>query len=320
MESNIISLTNKILIAIICLTSILFSQNNLYNVNKIEDYKITIDGLLTETEWNNAKKTEGFVLLANGESSDLTIWAKMLWDNNNFYLAFYSTDPDLYSDFGNYQDDHIYQRDDLFEAFIDFNGDGYNYLEIGLSPKNINYDFIVIDPDYDNWQDSTEWDIHNIETATSYKGTIGNHYDIDTCWFAEIKIPFSSLDYIDFDFTTTVNEDDEWRLNLYRIDYDVNTPEWEPNNEYAWCSTGDSNAHLPNKFGKIIFKDNLIPIEQFIKQPVKNSKIKCVRYFTLNGKEIPSNLIENKYFSNNCYIVQYEYFNSKTVNKKIRLF
>ena len=58
---------------------------------------ITLDGRLDEESWHNAPFTEDFVVHAEGEEPELPTKARMLWDDENLYVAFTVTDDEIWS-------------------------------------------------------------------------------------------------------------------------------------------------------------------------------------------------------------------------------
>ena len=130
-------------------------------------------------------------------------------------------------------------------------GDGKNYGELGISVTNVNYDFIIINPDTNNWQSNAVWDIDELQSTVSVDGTPNNKNDEDRSWVVEIRIPFKSLLGYKIGVKLPIVIGDTWRLNLYRIDHDHKTEEWKPNGKYSWSETGDAGFHVPSRFGKI---------------------------------------------------------------------
>ena len=245
----------------VSLFSLLFSHMLLsqeikeYDINHTGTAIITIDGILDESVWETAPATDNFVIYSTGAPGYLSMYGRMLWDDNNLYVAMETDDPDMVAIYTE-QDDHFYKEDDLVELFIDPDGNGVNYLEIGLSPRSTNYDYIIIDPV--NWQDDLDWDCDGLEGVAAVNGTINDDSDTDISWTAELKIPFASMDYPGFGLSLPVTEGNSWRMNLYRIDYDHTTMEWEPNEEYAWSMIGPLQTcpgafHTPERFGRVTF-------------------------------------------------------------------
>jgi len=57
---------------------------------------IKIDGKLEEPAWKTAPSTGLFVNTMNGEPAQPNTEAKLLWDNQNLYIAFENVDTDVW--------------------------------------------------------------------------------------------------------------------------------------------------------------------------------------------------------------------------------
>lgn len=201
-----------------------------------------IDGVLDDAVWASAKQTISFVVHNDASQAQVTTTAKLAFDADNLYVAFYAQDPDITASFTE-QDDETYEKDDVVEIFIDPQGDGKDYYEIGISPLAY-YDVVInsLDP----WVSDFDWDIQGLEQAVVVHGTLNDASDIDQGYAAEIKIPLASLNY------TGVNEGaiaDTWRVNLHRADYSTGAGSWETNEWLAWSPIGEFGFHKPAKFG-----------------------------------------------------------------------
>lgn len=224
---------------------------------------ITIDGSLNEAVWQNAQFTDDFVILATGAKPVLRTRAKILWDADNLYVAFDVVDTDIYAK-ETVQDAGFYNRDDLVEVYIDPDGDGKKYLELGVSALGTTYDYIIIKPSETDWQDDKVWDIKNCGVKAAVHGTLNNAADKDSGWIAEIKIPFASLDYTGFGISLPVKAGDTWRGNLCRYDYDCSSSIDDFNEETSWIKIGTSSLgpHTPDKFGAFVFSSQQVGIHK----------------------------------------------------------
>lgn len=274
---------------IVCLFCFISNSqtNKQYTIPHTGSEIITIDGTLDEPIWQQTAFTDSFVISTTGAQGDLTIRAKLLWDDQNLYLGFISDDPDMVA-VNTAQDSDLYEEDDLVEIFLDPDGDGKNYLEIGISPRETYYDFIIINPSENNWQDDTQWDVENFVRATSVNGTLDNAADTDSSWSVEMQIPFASLDYSQFGLTLPVTAGDTWRGNLYRIDYDHTTQNSQPNEEYAWnligpLATYPLGFHSPTRFGSFVFSGSTGRI-QLTMLPCRHNSLSVTKYSQSNTR------------------------------------
>jgi hypothetical protein len=140
---------NKIFIPFLLLFLI---SGCLYSQNVTRDYvvkkttgQINIDGKIEEKEWNSASSTQVFIKLdgtftwGNAETR-----ARMLWDDNYLYLLVEVIDTLIYNDYSG--KDATLFNNDCFELFLDPDGDGLNYVELGVSPTNGYYDLLMTKP------------------------------------------------------------------------------------------------------------------------------------------------------------------------------
>lgn len=88
---------------------------------------ITIDGKLDEPSWKKVPWTDLFVHIEDDQKiPPLATRAKMLWDEDYFYVAADLEEPDIWG-VETQRDAHISHPD--FGVFIDPGGDALNYME-----------------------------------------------------------------------------------------------------------------------------------------------------------------------------------------------
>lgn len=214
-------------------TFIIYSQQaNTIIPQKINE-KIKLDGELDEEMWINANKINSFTQREpkNGEPATERTEVAFCYDNDNLYVGVWCYDQNpskiirkgMRRDFENW-------RDDTFSLVLDPNNDktsGYVFIinsngarRDGTLSKfgNVNYSWNGI------------WDV---ETNVTDEG-----------WFAEIEIPFSSLNFSDKDIQ-------EWGINFKRdIRHKVEEVLWQ-----GW-SLNSNVTNLQNA-GKIVFNENI---------------------------------------------------------------
>ncbi len=125
---------------------------------------------------------------------------------------------------------------DVAEAFI---GSDYlrtsRYKEFQVSPQG-EYVDLDIDRDHPREQKGVEW-----QSGFSVAAQIDRN---KKNWYAEMKIPFDSLDI------KSPKPGNELRIGLYRIEGA------EPNRIYVtWRPTGATTFHVPGAFGSLVLKD-----------------------------------------------------------------
>lgn len=219
----------------------LFSVFTIYGqtipVYKIEE-NIIIDGDLSE--WKSPFSTP-FVIHNSGEKATQNTFVLLSWNDENLYLAYRAADSQIIG-MSRKKDAKIFETDDLVEVFIDPDGNGENYLEIGVNAFSAYYDLIVqcISPKCGGWKTSIAFDIEGLEA----------HSKITPEGFCtEIKIPFSSLEKIKNGNFKTPKAGTKWKGNMFRIDYG-NTTEYQALEPYK---SGKFGFHHPEEFGVFEF-------------------------------------------------------------------
>jgi len=208
---------------------------------------IKIDGLLTETSWSKAAPLE--LKLASGEPTSLSTTAKILWDEINLYISFVSEDPDIWA--------NVTERDDLrlcteevVEVFIDPDGDGRNYVELEVSPRNVILDLFIPAPELLKEEKKWKlWNIQKLQSAVQIEGTLNDLLNSDKEWSAEIAIPLTNFAGTAGAPSIPPKPGEIWRMNFYRIERPFGKPELF----MSWSPTLEGGAHTPPRFGKIIF-------------------------------------------------------------------
>src|SRR6185503_16302892 len=97
---------------------------------------IQVDGRLADAAWQVAPWTEEFVDI-EGDAKPRPRFrtrAKMLWDEQFFYVAAELEEPHLWATLTNH--DAVIFHDPDFEVFIDPDGDSHDYYEFELNALN----------------------------------------------------------------------------------------------------------------------------------------------------------------------------------------
>jgi hypothetical protein len=212
-----------------------YSQN--IPIHKTSE-KIIIDGDLSD--WKNPFLGP-FVIHNTGEKATQSTKVSLSWNDENLYIAYLSEDSKI---IGTTQkkDSPIFETDDLVEIFIDPDGDGQNYLEIGVNAFSTNYDLILkcISRDCGGWKTSLAFNVLDLETVSKMT---------DNGFSTEIKIPFASLEKIQNGNFSKPKIGTKWKGNAFRIDYG-NTPEYLALQSYKSLKFG---FHQPQEFAVFEF-------------------------------------------------------------------
>jgi hypothetical protein len=235
-----VALAAVIILAQICQADTLRN----YNCPKVCQPPI-LDGRLDDPAWSVAAAVSLVDTMNGGPVDRLTV-ARMCWDDENLYVAFRCSSPDIKGSVTDH-DGPIY-LEDAAELFVDPDGDLKSYTELDLSPGNVAFD-ADFRPDIGQGlgsESSTAWTCAGYRSATAIDGTLNDSSDRDRCWTAEMAIPFQAIG------EKTPVPGQTWRANLYRS---YMRP--RPSELQAWSPTYTSGLafHVPKRFGIITFVD-----------------------------------------------------------------
>ncbi|WP_337965659.1 carbohydrate-binding family 9-like protein [uncultured Flavobacterium sp.] len=212
-----------------------YSQNiPVYKTNE----KLIIDGDLSD--WKTPFLGP-FVIHNSGEKATQSTMVSLSWNEENLYIAYKSADSKIIGS-AQKKDTQIFSTDDLVEIFIDPDGDGQNYVEIGVNAFSTNYDMLLkcISPLCGGWNTSMAFNITGMEAQSKIT---------PEGFTTEIKIPFSSLETIQNGNFSKPKTGTKWRGNTFRIDYG-NTTEYLALQPYK---SGRFGFHQPDQFAVFEF-------------------------------------------------------------------
>ncbi len=246
------------------LVGLLFGTTTL-NGQEIREYivkktssEITIDGNLDETDWQNSALTELFITHQFGLETNLKTQSKILWDDNFLYIAFICEDPDVWGTFEN-RDDYLWNGE-VVEILCDPDDDALNYFEVQVNPLETILD-LYLDKAYSaGGSANIGWNLDSIKVAVSVNGTLNNLDSLDENWICEVALPFQELSFLAPSQNFPPQNGDEWRILLTRYDYGRTGDKYVELS--AWNQTGSSSFHVPEKFGRIFFSEDIASIEK----------------------------------------------------------
>jgi cellulose/xylan binding protein with CBM9 domain len=220
---------------------------------------LLIDGALTEDAWQSAPWTEDFQDIEGPRKPKprFRTRAKMLWDEQYFYVAAEMEEPHLWATLTNH--DAVIFHDPDFEVFIDPDGDTHDYYEFEMNALNTGWDLLLKKPYKDGGPALNEWEIPGLKTAVRLDGTLNNPSDRDRGWSVEIAFPWNVLREL-ARRPAPPNEGEQWRVSFSRVEWMVNivdgryqkVPGTKEDN-WVWSPQGIIDMHRPERWGYVQF-------------------------------------------------------------------
>lgn len=183
-------------------------------------------------DWERCEPLE-LVDTVTGKPVRQSTEVRMGWSPEYLHIRYVCEDDHVVSDFTE-RDQPLYEQD-VVELFIDEQGDGKQYMELEVSPRNVVFDaFIRHEGVASGIKADMNWSLEGIQTTVK-PDDCGN-------LVYSIHIPASN-------FKSPLMGGTCWRVNVFRIDEDMRgTREYQ-----AWQPTGAVNFHLPDRFGFVRF-------------------------------------------------------------------
>lgn len=226
---------------------------------------LQIDGRLDEAAWAEASWTTDFIDIegADHPTPRFRTRAKMLWDDEYFYVAARLEEPDLWATLT--KRDTVIFLDNDFEVFIDPDGDTHNYYELEVNALETEWDLLLLKPYRDGGPPVDAWDIQGVQTAVQTDGTLNEPEDRDQGWTVEIALPWDVLEEA-APGGGPPEDGAQWRVNFSRVQWhldvedgtyrkrvDPETGESLPEDNWVWSPQGVVDMHRPEKWGYVQF-------------------------------------------------------------------
>jgi hypothetical protein len=220
---------------------------------------LRIDGRLDDAAWKSAPWTDRFVDIEGSAKPrpHFRTRAKMLWDDQYFYVAAELEDPHVWGTLTNH--DAVIFHDPDFEVFIDPDGDSHDYYEFEMNALNTGWDLRLPKPYKDGGPALNEWEIPGLKTAVHVRGTLNNPADRDEGWTLEIAFPWKALG----EFTRAAappREGDQWRVSFSRVQWLFEIVDGgyrkipgKKEDNWVWSPQGIIDMHRPEKWGYVEF-------------------------------------------------------------------
>lgn len=239
-------------------------EPRIYAVQRAEA-PLAIDGRLDEEAWQQAAWTGEFVDI-QGPSQPAPRFrtrAKMLWDDDSFYVAAHLEEPDVWATLT--ERDTVIFYDNDFEVFIDPDSDTHNYYELEVNAFGTLWDLMLLKPYRDGGPAIDAWDVRGVEVGVDVQGTLNDPSDMDDGWTVEIAMPWSILEEAAPEGRPP-QPGDRWRVNFsrvqwrtvvengrYRKEVDPETGDPLAEDNWVWSPQGAINMHMPERWGVVQF-------------------------------------------------------------------
>ena len=223
---------------------------------------VTIDGKLNDGVWKRAAWTDWFVDIRGGSFPEprFRTRAKMLWDDNYFYVAAELVEPHVWATLTEH--DSVIFHDPDFEVFIDPDGDNHNYYEFEMNALNTIWELTLDKPYRDGGPAHLGDNLPGLRSAVHIDGTLNNPSDTDRGWSVEIAFPFKSLARYATAMPCPPKDGDRWRINFSRVEWLIDIldgryrkvpKEAHPEDNWVWSPQGVIDMHRPERWGYIQF-------------------------------------------------------------------
>lgn len=211
---------------------------------------IEVDGRLDEPAWVAAPDVGKFVFPWYESGKKEQTIAKMLWDDDNLYVAFICEDAHIWAE--HTDRDSAVWKDDTVEVFTAPNPDQPQaYFNIEMNVLGIFLD--QFHPNGAGVPVEEEWNGEGIQIKTSVVGTLNDDSDEDQYWILEAAIPFQNFAQVAKN--TPPADGDVWHLGLNRLGGKTN----QQYSQWSASQTPTPQFHAPDDFGRVTFSKTMSP-------------------------------------------------------------
>lgn len=207
---------------------------------------ITIDGVLDDEDWARAERAGPFVAYDGRRKIKNETFVRVLWDEENLYVAFECADDDIHTPYTK-RDDPLYESE-VVEVFLDADGDKDVYVELQAAPNDVHFDAAFAGGRRKNFD--TKYDV-SFETRAKLEGTLNDNSDVDTGWVSEWRIPLAEIK----DIPAPLAAGAEWKANFFRLDRKRRGERVVGSEASAWSSPLSGDFHNLDRFGTLVFSE-----------------------------------------------------------------
>lgn len=220
---------------------------------------IELDGLGSDPAWNRAPSIDYWPDIRGEEygQSPLPIKAQMLWSAEYLYLHARMAEPDLWA-FETQHDGDLW-HDNVFELFLDPDGDGWNYFEWEVNPLGVTLDMSMDRPYVCGGRRDNSLEIPGLKLALVTDGPVNDPSSKATFWSFEAAFPWNCLAPLGHG---APRPRDCWRFNLMKMFYPVEVRDGayqktaEEERYWTFAPTGIMDIHRPYFWGYLEFAED----------------------------------------------------------------
>jgi hypothetical protein len=249
-----------------------------YTAHRITE-KMRIDGRLDERVWQTAPTSPRFVDILSGQPTLHDTRATVVWDDENFYVAYRVEEPRLHAKYKKHNDPIYYDNDvEMFiagpDGYYEFEINGYNtvYEVFFIWEEAYEKRGFAKQPDFARSKlkpfngvgftnhprggrlGQFEWSYPGLKSAVHLDGTLNDDRDTDRGWTVELAFPWKGLKSLATDGRALPPKDgDVWRMDFSRFNtYKASAPA-KDSGGWVWTRHGVWDSHIPECFAFVQF-------------------------------------------------------------------
>lgn len=213
---------------------------------------IKIDGELDEQSWSKARSSGGFCLLDGLTPSLSRTSAKMVWDDQFLYVAFWCEDRDIYATSRDRDAELFYQ--DCVQVLVSELDYGLDlFADYTVNPLGTACDVYNVGP----YAGLVDWNSPGFRAAAVADGALNDPATPDRGYTVEMAIPLADLAQYRRG-RVMLGSGTILRLNLCRVDCDVPDRIGSPGARsklIVWSPTIDPDLRRTERFGSVVLID-----------------------------------------------------------------